>query len=531
MKLESDKIYDKWRNVTDLSKLSARELLERDVDRQRSMDMWDQLKLPDLSRFSSSSSDSLRALKISSAETGEEAFSHFPPENSKTLTRGSSVTSSKRPDSVKQAMNSSPFDTDSIPLGAGGVNGGGISSSYIKPNAVSAEMVPTYNEYVNSVDQGVVKFARRAMLGKASPKANFTVSMANEREIADLRRLLGLDVRTFAHNARPNAFQHINKRHGIVGVQDHSMADLNDVGRIPYVLREYDSVELVKVKDGGVQGSKEFYNADGSFAPLIRYEKRINGHYYVVEAAPDSKGHKLQLVSAYIEKAKNNEIAPPPNANAPGLTSGNGVAPISGSMLHQGGSHVNAQDFISTLPDAQRFVYSVLRELGLKHGMSLNKVARAYIEQFHKEYDRQVDALAQDFYNYKPKGVTIASVPSDSSGAVMGEAPMRFSHNEPWYSDFYARRGRKPTRKDALELVSAYIEKANKKKPVQLPDAKSPGLTPDNAAENAASLDNMLYQGGSHVNAQDFISTLPAAQRFAYSVLRESSKGCHRKTV
>jgi hypothetical protein len=37
---------------------------------------------------------------------------------------------------------------------------------------------------------------------------------------------------------------------------------------------------------------------------MVRYEKRINGTYYVVEAVPDSKTKKLQVVSAYKAETK-----------------------------------------------------------------------------------------------------------------------------------------------------------------------------------------------------------------------------------
>jgi hypothetical protein len=66
VKLKSDKIYEKWRDVEDIHKLSPQEVMEYYADIERSNEMWNHLNLPDFSSFSNSASDSLRALNISS---------------------------------------------------------------------------------------------------------------------------------------------------------------------------------------------------------------------------------------------------------------------------------------------------------------------------------------------------------------------------------------------------------------------------------------------------------------------------------
>ena len=38
---------------------------------------------------------------------------------------------------------------------------------------------------------------------------------------------------------------------------------------------------------------------------MIRYEKRVNGNYYVIEAVTDVKNKKLRVVSLYKSKAEN----------------------------------------------------------------------------------------------------------------------------------------------------------------------------------------------------------------------------------
>lgn len=113
VKLESDKIHKKWRNMTDCSALSNAEYIQYMNDVQRSKKMWSQLNLPDFKNWESSASDSTRALKWSSADTGRTGFTHDPLTSSRTRTLGSLENSSMRPDSVKQAIDS-PLSDSSI---------------------------------------------------------------------------------------------------------------------------------------------------------------------------------------------------------------------------------------------------------------------------------------------------------------------------------------------------------------------------------------------------------------------------------
>lgn len=58
--------------------------------------------------------------------------------------------------------------------------------------------------------------------------------------------------------------EHILRRHGENGEADHSMRDINDIGRIQYVIDNYDSVV-----DGGTTQSY-VTNVDGKTALLKR---------------------------------------------------------------------------------------------------------------------------------------------------------------------------------------------------------------------------------------------------------------------
>ena len=125
VKLESDAIYDKWRDV-DLSTADAKTQQEYVAEQEKSLQMWAQLDLPDFSMYErSSSSDNTRALYSVSPKTGDFAGTQLPSASSKIpLPSLMPDVSSTRPDSVKQAIENPPFNiNDIIPQATENSNG------------------------------------------------------------------------------------------------------------------------------------------------------------------------------------------------------------------------------------------------------------------------------------------------------------------------------------------------------------------------------------------------------------------------
>ena len=177
-------------------------------------------------------------------------------------------------------------------------------SSYIPADTVPRKSRKVYKEYIRSNDKGVIKFAEKAQSGKVSKKASYKLSDVTADEAEKLKKLTGIDTTGYTHNLKANTInEHIMKRHGKEGVADSSMADMNDLSRINYIIKNADDVELVRNADGTLDLSREILNADGSKAIKIKYTKKIDGHYYVVEAVPDSGKKKVQVVTAYIDKS------------------------------------------------------------------------------------------------------------------------------------------------------------------------------------------------------------------------------------
>ncbi len=164
------------------------------------------------------------------------------------------------------------------------------------------EMQKVIIEYQNSVDSGVIKYAndvRKNGQNKKIYKLNVSVEKKGSNKISDL---VGFDVDDFEVALHPTSIKHIDKRHGILGKQDSSMKNDNDLARIGYVIKNYDNVSLEKTR------SQAFTDRTGKSSKKIKYEKRIDGTYYVIEAVPDTNKKLAYVISAYKTKAVNQPL-------------------------------------------------------------------------------------------------------------------------------------------------------------------------------------------------------------------------------
>lgn len=177
----------------------------------------------------------------------------------------------------------------------------------VNTNAVSqtlesypAEKQKTIRSYLQSVDKKIKSFVERVKSGDLTFRRE-KISDVSERAAADISNLLGIDVSGYTNNINTSGIQHILRRHGENGQQDGSMSADDDIARIGWVLENYDTVELLK-RDGKQVYSREFKNQNGNPVPQIRFVKKIDGTYYVVEAAYENQYKKLWVQGAYLQK-------------------------------------------------------------------------------------------------------------------------------------------------------------------------------------------------------------------------------------
>lgn len=168
------------------------------------------------------------------------------------------------------------------------------------PAGHTPEQMRVIEEYKNAVDPRVVSYADRVLENPTGKYRDLSLGKVQDAEAARIQELTGVDVTDYEHNLRAERVVHISKRHGAQGIADRSMSNAEDLGRIEWVMHNADNIEL----GNDVKWSTQFKNRDNSVAKSIVYEKAIDGTYYVVEAVPDSKAKKLEIITAYISENK-----------------------------------------------------------------------------------------------------------------------------------------------------------------------------------------------------------------------------------
>lgn len=162
-------------------------------------------------------------------------------------------------------------------------------------------------EYKKAVNPKIVDFVKRIRNLKdknIAGKIKIELSSVKEREVQDIKKLTGIDTSEYKRDMDGDTVIHIERRHGENGEADRSMSDVNDLARIEYVLENYDSMDIQRMKEGNKALNSRYRDTDNNLSRSVVYSKRVNGNYYVAEAVPDSKAKTLHIISAYKTKAE-----------------------------------------------------------------------------------------------------------------------------------------------------------------------------------------------------------------------------------
>lgn len=166
------------------------------------------------------------------------------------------------------------------------------------PATHTPEQMAKINEYVDAVDEGLLEFVQKRRNGELWKKAKYVVAQVDARMQNDIKNTIGIDTDGYKVVFDVGSDEHIERRHGANGAADHSMQDIEDIARIPFVVQNYDQMENLKDTTSKVN------NKDNTHAPIVRVAKRVNGTFYVIEAVPDSARKEINIISAYLEKTK-----------------------------------------------------------------------------------------------------------------------------------------------------------------------------------------------------------------------------------
>lgn len=201
--------------------------------------------------------------------------------------------------------------------------------------------------YQDAVDDGLVRFVEQAIQNKGSNNSRYTLKPVSDRAAADIQEKTGVNVSGFKTVLEQRAAEHIVGRHGANGSADTSMRDMNDIGRIQYVLDNYDFLEY-----GGKSTAYTTVKENGktASADTVRYSKKVNGTYYIVEAVPNTKAKTTFIVSAYMNKTGTQHPVLDQNSPDVNAQSANAAIPASNGgddarrlVPDQSGPNVNAR--------------------------------------------------------------------------------------------------------------------------------------------------------------------------------------------
>lgn len=164
------------------------------------------------------------------------------------------------------------------------------------------------DEYQAAVDEGLTKFVSDVASKRITKQnARYELKPVSDRAAKDIKRITGVDVSGNKTVIETRQVAHILKDHGENGLTDQTMRDVNDIGRIQWVIDNYDSS-----KDGGATEAYVTVKQNGKHgtAKTVVFEKAVNGTYYVVEAVPDTAKKTNFIVSAYMSKNGAKKTAP-----------------------------------------------------------------------------------------------------------------------------------------------------------------------------------------------------------------------------
>ena len=185
-------------------------------------------------------------------------------------------------------------------LGEGALKAQAETASRTEETAVNddpAVHTPAQNasiaQYKDSVDEKMAEYVDRVRAGETLPP--YMVTETSDRMRSAMQELTGLAKVGSVTMLDANGVNHITNRHaGGDGSADATMKESADVARAAYVLNNFDNAYLATRKAEG------YFDSRGKRAPIVIFEKKIDGSHIIVEAATDTKKSRNYIVSEYL---------------------------------------------------------------------------------------------------------------------------------------------------------------------------------------------------------------------------------------
>ena len=223
-------------------------------------------------------------------------------------------------------------------------------------------------EYANAVDKDFLDYLSVEVKNPGIQANPYKVASMSDKTAGMIKEKIGLDTTGWDVKIEPRMVDHIWKRHGENGEQDHSMADVSDIARIAYVLNDPDTLDETD-KSSSYKEPHPYLPGKSRGARSVLVSKKVNGTYYVVEAVPDTSKNTAYIVSAYMNKKGVAPIADNAAASPARTSSGNDVNALSEnqtpetSLSHSNTSIAEKEENVNTKSPTSEISSYVLGKL------------------------------------------------------------------------------------------------------------------------------------------------------------------------
>ena len=157
------------------------------------------------------------------------------------------------------------------------------------------EQLIEIEEYINSSNEKIGVWAERKRNGQKALKYLPVAKVIDS--VADyVQKKYGIDIHGNSVGLNESSLKHIDSEH-INSISKSKMSNA-DLERIGYVLEHPDEIALTQKRTTATR------TKDNKKAPKIVLRKRIDGHYYVVEAVTDAIAGQDVVITAFIEEVE-----------------------------------------------------------------------------------------------------------------------------------------------------------------------------------------------------------------------------------
>lgn len=326
----------------------------------------------------------------------------------------------------KQEAMDAAFNMGLAALGAGAKKAGQAFKKASKKGPIAGIDFEKMGYQMADVDDGILEHMEYLKNNPNDKKIDYALSPVNERMAKDVSNLVGFDISGYGNNLKPNAFDHVNKRHGADGIHDKSMANPKDIAKVQYILDNYDDVALAKKRAAG------FTDSNGKLSQKVVFKKRINGTYYVVEAVPNTKKKRMEVIGTFMQKPKiKKENVLPGDVTSPSVTSKSATAQFSTDIIPKAAEGVKGTDAAGKTMNTAReeTIQAAAQSMAKNRNVLAEKMTPEEVKQLEERYfqlqnkdwrKKELQRIANEA-NYELKDVTKANADFDREMNEIGK--------------------------------------------------------------------------------------------------------------